>query len=603
MKQYIRYTLICCLFYLAGCHPGTSFQLPEDNILYTLLQNAPDSLAILLEDIDPSSLPEAEQANYGWWLTNAHHKQNRSLINDTLIQHTLEYYKLIKSPRLIDTYQLAAFQIIYKKSDSPRPKELLMEGLQVATQEKDTAAIQQICSLILRLYEAPENDLIRIIKKYMKPGGDVTAYQNLSYGFIYLGQLDSASHYLQKGFDLAHHRKDHRKTEFLRLYIGTLNAQGKHKDALKILHSPQVLQNNPNEFAINYLNSWFGLGQLDSVQAYIDSNQAAIDKYKTQFPEQMNTLDLLNKSFKMLLKAKKGENISIYDIGTTADNIRKFENIMVYNDRERQFTQSKLQRKNLMLAIEHEQLRQRFLWIGIIVVCIISILLFIYQRKLLKKEKQVQSVKEQLHLHIIQLSKNESIICENEKLINSLSAQLDESGDLKSEIEQLTSKNNNLIQKNKVLQTDIERLSESGKQQDCELLVYKRLMEQNARLKERERFLTVMAIANIPVLNRLSTKAHYIDYSQWPEIVNAANHLFDGFTYRLQTEFPVLTEEDVRYCCLLKLQLSTSVIATLMGISPSSVTKRKQRIKEKVNQQKEAEISKEQSLESYLWNY
>ncbi|MDE2518007.1 MAG: hypothetical protein O0W93_01100, partial [Methanocorpusculum sp.] len=49
-------------------------------------------------DIDPSSLPEAEQADYGWWLTNAHHTQNRSLINDTLIQHTLEYYKLIKSP-------------------------------------------------------------------------------------------------------------------------------------------------------------------------------------------------------------------------------------------------------------------------------------------------------------------------------------------------------------------------------------------------------------------------------------------------------------------------------------------------------------------------
>jgi hypothetical protein len=82
---------------------------------------------------------------------------------------------------------------------------------------------------------------------------------------------------------------------------------------------------------------------------------------------------------------------------------------------------------------------------------------------------------------------------------------------------------------------------------------------------------------------------------QWPEIIHAVNSLFDGFSYRLHTEFPALTEEDVRYCCLIKLRLTTSVISTLTGISPSSVTKRKQRIREKIH--------KDQPLEIYLWNY
>jgi len=71
----------------------------------------------------------------------------------------------------------------------------------------------------------------------------------------------------------------------------------------------------------------------------------------------------------------------------------------------------------------------------------------------------------------------------------------------------------------------------------------------------------------------------------------------------LGIDFPSLTEEDIQYCCLIKLRLSTSVISTLTAVSPSSVTKRKQRIKEKMNQQRPADVRKEQPLEIYMWSY
>jgi hypothetical protein len=70
----------------------------------------------------------------------------------------------------------------------------------------------------------------------------------------------------------------------------------------------------------------------------------------------------------------------------------------------------------------------------------------------------------------------------------------------------------------------------------------------------------------------------------------------------LQAEYPTLTEEDIRYCCLMELRLTTSNIGTLMAVSPQSVSKRKQRIKEKMSK-KNSKLFNEQSLENYLWNY
>ena len=187
-------------------------------------------------------------------------------------------------------------------------------------------------------------------------------------------------------------------------------------------------------------------------------------------------------------------------------------------------------------------------------------------------------------------------------MIGALSSQLDETGDLKQEISQLNEENEALKEKNKTLQKDIEQTSKSVGEKDSDFEIYEKLAEQNARLQERERFLTARIIAHTEVLNKLSKKPHYIEKSQQSEIINAVNQLFDGYSYRLHIDFPTLTEEDIFYCCLFKLRLSTSIAGTLMGISPSSVTKRKQRIKEKMYQQFSEENRNEKLLEIYSWN-
>jgi ABC-type multidrug transport system fused ATPase/permease subunit len=270
--------------------------------------------------------------------------------------------------------------------------------------------------------------------------------------------------------------------------------------------------------------------------------------------------------------------------------------------RERQFSQNKLMRDNLTLDIERGKMKQRILWAGIAVLLAIIVIIFIYQRKLLRKERSVQKAKEQLRLHTIQLTENEATIRKNEEMINSLSSQLDEDNDFKQEISQLNSENETLKERNKTLQKDMEKYAASMGQNGADNDVYEKLAEQNAKLQERERFLTARVIAHTEILARLSQKPRYVEESQWHEIINAVNQLFDGYSYRLHIDYPLLTEEDIFYCCLFKLRLSTSIIGILMGISASSVTKRKQRIKEKMNQPLSAENRIEPSAEIYSWN-
>lgn len=49
--------------------------------------------------------------------------------------------------------------------------------------------------------------------------------------------------------------------------------------------------------------------------------------------------------------------------------------------------------------------------------------------------------------------------------------------------------------------------------------------------------------------------------------------------------------------------MTTSAIANIYSITPASATKRKQRIRERINQAKEKPLDKNQSIDIYLWEY
>ena len=65
----------------------------------------------------------------------------------------------------------------------------------------------------------------------------------------------------------------------------------------------------------------------------------------------------------------------------------------------------------------------------------------------------------------------------------------------------------------------------------------------------------------------------------WEDIVQNADIIFDNFTRRLQQHYPALNKEDLRYCCLVKMQLSQLEMSQIMHLEKDSVKKRLKRIR------------------------
>ena len=210
----------------------------------------------------------------------------------------------------------------------------------------------------------------------------------------------------------------------------------------------------------------------------------------------------------------------------------------------------------------NKQLGNVILWILLVLLTIIVW----YQYRLRRKKQKIKETKGLLQLRLRQLKENDLTIRENENLINAISSQ-------RIELQEHVSSQ----------KEEIERI--------CRKNVL--LQQQNAKLRAQ---LLDYLFAD------LKSTPHYIEDSEWLDIYASIGVIYPGWIERLQKDFS-LTDADLQICSLIKLQLNNSTIAKLLAVSSSSVTKRKQRLKERINQYLDIPLDGENSIESYLWKY
>lgn len=217
-----------------------------------------------------------------------------------------------------------------------------------------------------------------------------------------------------------------------------------------------------------------------------------------------------------------------------------------------------------------------------------------------------------MRLHQIALSEKEQSIRQNEEMIEQLSARQSEQEELAEqqmndrllEIERIRKENEQLNREKQKLQREMAQYAPNISEKNIEMDSYERIAEQNRLLTTTAKQLSLQIILQYKELERLyKGEVRTLSEIDWPATYRSMDKIFNNYTRRLHASFPLLTEEDIQCCCLIKLQLSTSAIARLYSIAPSSVTKRKQRIKERINQAKPGLVGKEQPVDVYLWGY
>ena len=70
--------------------------------------------------------------------------------------------------------------------------------------------------------------------------------------------------------------------------------------------------------------------------------------------------------------------------------------------------------------------------------------------------------------------------------------------------------------------------------------------------------------------------------TDWKEIQLMLDSGYDDFTKKLRLQFPMLSEKDINFCCLVKINMSIQSLTDIYCISKNSISRRKLRLKEKI---------------------
>ena len=96
--------------------------------------------------------------------------------------------------------------------------------------------------------------------------------------------------------------------------------------------------------------------------------------------------------------------------------------------------------------------------------------------------------------------------------------------------------------------------------------------------------MTVELVDNHEFIWKLRENPIYLEVDGWKRLEEVTNKIYKNYTQRLKDEVPLLTELDIQFCIMLKLQFTISQIASITAVSSSSVSVQKNRLKKRLLQ-------------------
>lgn len=131
----------------------------------------------------------------------------------------------------------------------------------------------------------------------------------------------------------------------------------------------------------------------------------------------------------------------------------------------------------------------------------------------------------------------------------------------------------------------------------------KMLAESTTRLSEQqehEQLLTDELVSTNELISGLHEAPHYLTEADWQQLRSVTEKAYPSFLSTLKSRHPYLTEVDMQVALLMKLRFSGSQIASMLAVSPTSVTKQKQRMKKRLIQSDPSTFGQESTLDAYI---
>ena len=616
MKHVIYILLLLCLFYSCSSD-GREDLLPELVRAETLMSARPDSALSILESMAaPGTSDRFQNAVYALLLVQARDKNYITHTSDSLIDVAYRYFIKRDDPHRKALTLNYEGRVNEDLGEEEKAAGYYLQARDMADKTDDYELRFLIASNLGRIYlyrdlhqEAKQfyREANEYARKKNAPGAISASYSYLGRAFIAAGQSDSAIVFYKEALAIARLSDD---SDNLKRVLNELAAvyreTARYDSAIVYLRKDEILEKRSKSGGI--YQTYYGLGSvylrsgnLDSAAYYLNKSLPSANIYVKR---------AVYKDFSELYeKQRQFENAVAYNklFLHLHDSIREIEQTASISEIHNKYDHEKLKNEINLLKIK----KGRTMWISLSVLLIfLAMLIFIKylaHRKLQKKERLIKQYREKQEHYLMQLRTNEEKIKENEEQLQTLSEQLQENSGMieeqTAEIETIHKQNEKLREANIKLQENINKYACSLKDTVNLPMAYLALSEKYGQLCLRERFLMDEVLRHIPVLKQIQENPLFLNEEQWGEIEQEVNLLYYNFMVRLQEQFPSLTKEDIRLCCLIKLGLPNVTISKLLCISPSSVTKRKQRMKDAMNPYLDKDLAKNSSFDLWIREY
>ena len=588
----------------------TAFQ-PELAKAEAMMYRYPDSALHILQGIQPDIPSENEQyATWALLMTQAQYK-NQIEQSDSLINIAYSYFTKH------DNAQRKALALYYKgilRHESHHAEDALSFYLEAATEIEKTNDYQLGFLInsevgLMYLYRKLNDYAMEYFEKAHHNAELSDNQTYIAFSFIYIArafsqkkQYNKAIEYYEKAIKIGQVNNyptilasAMNETSFLFLKTGeNKKALQYAKDCIKIKKTDQRI------FSLG--DTYRYLKMYDSAYFYL--NQACLSPNIHTARSAYQALYYISQEEKDYKKAVEYSN----KLWFYQDSIGKTDRNKALIEMQEKYDQQKIINENNLSQIKKDRIIRNVLIALIILSFIIAITNYLYQRKIVSQKQEISEKEEKIRYFTMKIHENETLINRNKMRIEELTIQMEGSLEIKEQwkeqnkIRQEIQQQNEMLKlENNKLQNHISNYAQSLKEKSKELEAMEHLSEENQYLHKREAFLCNQLINQTELFNKLKT-TKYIDDQLWQEIKEKIDLLFDNYTKRLCHQIPSLTDGDIQICCLIKLRFSNGDIANMLAISPTSVSKRKLRLKERIVQEI-GSLGENQSLDLWLMEY
>ena len=588
----------------------TAFQ-PELAKAEAMMYRYPDSALHILQGIQPDIPSENEQyATWALLMTQAQYK-NQIEQSDSLINIAYSYFTKH------DNAQRKALALYYKgilRHESHHAEDALSFYLEATTEIEKTNDYQLGFLInsevgLMYLYRKLNDYAMEYFEKAHHNAELSDNQTYIAFSFIYIArafsqkkQYNKAIEYYEKAIKIGQVNNyptilasAMNETSFLFLKTGeNKKALQYAKDCIKIKKTDQRI------FSLG--DTYRYLKMYDSAYFYL--NQACLSPNIHTARSAYQALYYISQEEKDYKKAVEYSN----KLWFYQDSIGKTDRNKALIEMQEKYDQQKIINENNLSQIKKDRIIRNVLIALIILSFIIAITNYLYQRKIVSQKQEISEKEEKIRYFTMKIHENETLINRNKMRIEELTIQMEGSLEIKEQWkeqnkirQEIQQQNETLKLENNNLQNHISNYAQSLKEKSKELEAMEHLSKENQYLHKREAFLCNQLIKQTELFNKLKT-TKYIDNKLWQEIKEKIDLLFDNYTKRLYHQIPSLTDGDIQICCLIKLRFSNGDIANMLAISPTSVSKRKLRLKERIVQEI-GSLGENQSLDLWLMEY